>query len=65
MIDNGRHAVIDIAYFVAAILFIVGLKFLSSPARARRGNQIAARRHGGRDPRDVPQPAAGRARTTF
>jgi len=42
MIDNGREAIIDIAYFAAAILFILGLKFLSSPARARRGNQIAA-----------------------
>jgi len=42
MIDNGRQAVIDVAYFISAILFIVGLKFLSSPARARRGNQIAA-----------------------
>ena len=42
MIDNGRDAIIDIAYFAAAILFILGLKFLSSPARARRGNQIAA-----------------------
>jgi NAD(P) transhydrogenase subunit beta len=42
MIDDGRQAVIDIAYFAAAILFILGLKFLSSPARARRGNQLAA-----------------------
>jgi H+-translocating NAD(P) transhydrogenase subunit beta len=42
MIDNGRQAVIDIAYFASAILFILGLKFLSTPVRARRGNQIAA-----------------------
>ncbi len=33
---------IHFAYLVASILFIVGLKFLSSPARARRGNQLAA-----------------------
>jgi NAD(P) transhydrogenase subunit beta len=29
-------------YLLAAVLFIVGLKFLSSPRGARRGNQIAA-----------------------
>src|SRR3954471_2549434 len=33
---------INIAYLAAAICFIVGLKLLSSPATARRGNQIAA-----------------------
>jgi NAD(P) transhydrogenase subunit beta len=32
----------DIAYLTSAVLFIVGLKFLSHPARARRGNQLAA-----------------------
>ncbi len=32
----------DIAYLTSAILFIIGLKFLSHPARARRGNQMAA-----------------------
>jgi H+-translocating NAD(P) transhydrogenase subunit beta len=42
MIDNWRDAFVDIAYFATAILFIVGLKFLSSPPRARRGNQLAA-----------------------
>jgi NAD(P) transhydrogenase subunit beta len=31
-----------LVYLLAAVLFIVGLKFLSSPAGARRGNQIAA-----------------------
>ncbi|HEY4028316.1 MAG TPA: NAD(P)(+) transhydrogenase (Re/Si-specific) subunit beta [Candidatus Dormibacteraeota bacterium] len=31
-----------LVYLVAAVLFIVGLKFLSSPAGARRGNQVAA-----------------------
>jgi NAD(P) transhydrogenase subunit beta len=42
MIDNGRDAFIDIAYFGASILLILGLKFLSSPSKARRGNQLAA-----------------------
>jgi NAD(P) transhydrogenase subunit beta len=32
---------IDIAYLVTSILFILGLKFLSSPATARKGNQFA------------------------
>src|SRR5262245_47473198 len=31
-----------LVYLLAAILFIVGLKFLSSPSSARRGNWIAA-----------------------
>jgi proton-translocating NAD(P)+ transhydrogenase subunit beta len=42
MIDNWRDAIVDLSYFGASICFIVGLKFLSMPARARRGNQIAA-----------------------
>lgn len=42
MIDNWREAIVDIAYFVTAICFIIGLKFLGTPTRARRGNQIAA-----------------------
>jgi H+-translocating NAD(P) transhydrogenase subunit beta len=33
---------ISIAYLAAAVMFILGLKFLSSPATARRGNLIAA-----------------------
>ncbi len=33
---------IALAYLLSAVLFIVGLKFLSSPATARRGNMIAA-----------------------
>jgi NAD(P) transhydrogenase subunit beta len=32
----------DVAYLTSAFLFIVGLKFLSHPRRARRGNQLAA-----------------------
>ena len=33
---------IELAYLVAASLFILGLKLLGSPASARRGNQLAA-----------------------
>ena len=32
----------DVAYLTSAILFIVGLKFLSHPKKARNGNQLAA-----------------------
>lgn len=39
---ENRVVWINIAYLVAAVCFIVGLKLLSSPASARRGNQIAA-----------------------
>jgi H+-translocating NAD(P) transhydrogenase subunit beta len=41
ILDN-RVLLINIAYLIAAVCFIVGLKLLSSPASARRGNQIAA-----------------------
>ena len=33
---------IQLAYLVAAFCFILGLKWLSSPRTARRGNQVAA-----------------------
>jgi NAD(P) transhydrogenase subunit beta len=33
---------IDAAYLVAAVLFIVGIKRLSSPATARSGNSLAS-----------------------
>ena len=39
---TGSGLGIDFAYLVAAVCFIVGLKLLSSPASARRGNAIAA-----------------------
>ena len=39
---ENRVVWINIAYLAAAICFIIGLKMLSSPATARRGNQIAA-----------------------
>jgi NAD(P) transhydrogenase subunit beta len=32
----------DIAYLLSAFLFVIGLKFLSHPKRARQGNQLAA-----------------------
>ena len=34
--------IIDLVYVVAAVLFIVGLKFLGSPATARKGNVISS-----------------------
>src|SRR5215210_2004562 len=41
VLDN-RVVLINVAYLIAAVCFIIGLKLLSSPASARRGNQIAA-----------------------
>src|SRR5215210_3563835 len=34
--------IVPLAYLVAAVMFIIGLKRLSSPATAREGNRIAA-----------------------
>ena len=42
MIEDGRQAIVDIAQLIAAVFFIFGLKFLSRPKLARRGNQISA-----------------------
>jgi len=39
---DARASGIAIAYIVAAVLFILGLKRLSSPATARSGNRLAA-----------------------
>ena len=41
MIDNWRDAFVDLGYFASAILFIVSLNRLSSPATARFGNRLA------------------------
>lgn len=41
MIYDGQVAIVDLSYLVASALFIFGLKGLSSPATARRGNQLA------------------------
>jgi NAD(P) transhydrogenase subunit beta len=42
MSDFNRTDVIELSYLVAAIFFIFGLKMLSGPQTARRGNQVAA-----------------------
>ena len=34
--------VINFAYVISAVLFILGLKMLSSPATARKGNLVSA-----------------------
>ncbi|MEO6456902.1 MAG: NAD(P)(+) transhydrogenase (Re/Si-specific) subunit beta [Chloroflexia bacterium] len=39
---NIPNIIIEVAYLLAAVCFIIGLKRLSSPALARSGNQIAA-----------------------
>ncbi|MCC6945336.1 MAG: NAD(P)(+) transhydrogenase (Re/Si-specific) subunit beta, partial [Thermomicrobiales bacterium] len=41
MIDNWHDAIVDLAYLATAIMFIIGLKYLSTPKLARRGNQLA------------------------
>ncbi|NNE45955.1 MAG: NAD synthetase, partial [Rhodothermales bacterium] len=37
-----KTQIIDLIYLLAAVLFILGLKRLTSPATARAGNQLAA-----------------------
>lgn len=39
---DARESIIAVAYIISAVLFIFGLKRLSSPATARSGNQLAA-----------------------
>ncbi|MDW7771796.1 MAG: NAD(P)(+) transhydrogenase (Re/Si-specific) subunit beta [Desulfobulbaceae bacterium] len=39
---NSSALAINFAYVISAVLFILGLKMLSSPATARRGNLISA-----------------------
>jgi len=39
---NAAANPVDVAYLITGILFIVGLKYLSSPATARLGNRVAA-----------------------
>ena len=38
---NVPPAVLTVAYIITAVLFILGLQFLSSPKTARRGNILA------------------------
>src|SRR4029077_17656474 len=40
--EAGLTVATGLVYLVAAVLFVVGLKFLSSPRGAPRGNQVAA-----------------------
>src|SRR5690606_18030042 len=40
--DFNTTTIVQFSYLLAIILFIVGLKRLSSPATARSGNQLAA-----------------------
>ncbi|MEG3437722.1 NAD(P)(+) transhydrogenase (Re/Si-specific) subunit beta [Pannus brasiliensis CCIBt3594] len=40
--NNALDTGIELSYLIAAVLFIIGLKQLSSPATARQGNAIAA-----------------------
>ncbi|MDQ2652010.1 MAG: NAD(P)(+) transhydrogenase (Re/Si-specific) subunit beta [Chloroflexota bacterium] len=42
MNSDNIVVVINIAYLISAVCFIIGLKLLGSPGSARRGNQIAA-----------------------
>jgi NAD(P) transhydrogenase subunit beta len=39
---NAHDTALALAYLVTGICFIIGLKFLSSPAHAKRGNTLAA-----------------------
>jgi NAD(P) transhydrogenase subunit beta len=41
-IAKNRDLIIAIAYIISAILFVFGLKFLSSPATARKGNFVSS-----------------------
>ena len=34
--------ILTLCYLIASVTFILGLKMLSNPARARRGNLVAA-----------------------
>ncbi|MEY3311833.1 MAG: hypothetical protein RL348_1173, partial [Bacteroidota bacterium] len=37
-----EYSLLTMCYLIASITFILGLKMLSNPASARKGNQIAA-----------------------
>ena len=40
--SHGRDVLIGTSYILSAVLFVFGLKLLSSPATARRGNRVSA-----------------------
>jgi NAD(P) transhydrogenase subunit beta len=42
MIDSWRDALVDGAYLITAVCFILGLRFLGNPSTARKGNQLGA-----------------------
>ena len=39
---NSGISILEMSYIIASILFILGLKMLSHPLTARRGNMLAA-----------------------
>jgi NAD(P) transhydrogenase subunit beta len=39
---NAVTSILELTYIIASVLFIIGLKMLSHPLRARRGNSLAA-----------------------
>ena len=39
--DVGFAGYIQLVYVLAAVLFVVGLHLMNSPATARRGNQVS------------------------
>ncbi|MGC8803444.1 MAG: NAD(P)(+) transhydrogenase (Re/Si-specific) subunit beta, partial [Bacteroidales bacterium] len=39
---TNELAILEISYIIASVLFVIGLKMLSHPETARRGNIIAA-----------------------
>ena len=39
---SAGNSILEITYVVASVLFIIGLKMLSHPLTARRGNILAA-----------------------
>ena len=47
---------IQASYFVTAVLFIIGLKRMSSPVTRAQRHPLGRRRHGGRDARHLPLP---------
>jgi NAD(P) transhydrogenase subunit beta len=41
-LSKSKDVIISICYIISAILFIIGLKYLGSPATARKGNLLSA-----------------------